>query len=415
LVDSTGAAVSIDDASKSGAAMTSEWQKLSKVAGTTFDTGRGLKISFESLGSDQNYVAGTRGAGAATVSYTESGSNVSIDVAAGDTLENIRDKINGASYLDAKAVEATIVDNRLILSTLNTGTDVALQNDVNIIGTNNILTSGLGFFDTTTTENGVTDRHLSVAQNAQLTINGLTISRSSNTITGVISGVTLNLADATEEGNSSTLTVKKDNAEVVNKVKSLLTAFNDVVKHLKLKTEPQLDASSDSKTPTYTAAPLGSDYSLKELRYGLAADLLKTYSGASNSAYDNLRDLSIGIADNNYTFELADANALTDALETDFGSVTALFDYTLDRMNIRLSRYLDDSDSIITSTQDGLDKQMKALQGRKKSAQELLTKMQEMYRQQYYQMQAQLLAMQAKYQNTMSMMYGSTNLLNQQY
>lgn len=414
VVDSGGAAVSIDDASTSGADMTSDWQNLSKVAGTTFDTGRGLKIAFESLGSDQSYVAGAKGAGAAAVSYTKSGSDVVIDVAAGDTLEGIRSKINAVAYLDEKAVQATIVDNRLILSTLNTGSDAALQNGVNISGANDILTSGLGFFDTTTTENGITDRHLSVAQNAQLTVNGLAIARSSNTITDVISGVTLNLADVTEQGSSSTLTVKKNNSEVVNKVKSLLTAFNDAVKHLKLKTEPQLDESSESKTPTYTAAPLGSDYSIKELRYGLSADLLKTYSDASSSAYNNLRDLGIDIADDNYTFELADSSALNDALDQDFDSVTALLDYTLGRMDTRLSRYIDDSDSIIASTQDGLDQQMELLRDRKESAQESLTKMQEVYRQQYYQMQAQLLAMQAQYQNTMSMMLGSTNLLNQQ-
>jgi len=201
---------------------------------------------------------------------------------------------------------------------------------------------------------------------------------------------------------------------VVNKVKSLLTAFNDAVKHLKLKTEPQLDESSDSDRPAYTAAPLGSDYSLKELRYSLSSDLLSTYSGASSKAYDSLLDLGIDVADDNYTLELADSSALTDALNNNFDSVTALLEYTLSRMDDRLSLYTEDSDSIIASTQDGLDNQMESIRDRKTSAQTYLTKMQEMYRQQYYQMQAQLLTMQAEYQNTMAMFNNSSSLFNQQ-
>lgn len=56
LVDAAGQAVAVDDASTGGAASTSNWQPFGLVDGTTFDTGRGLAVSFapvadHSLGS----------------------------------------------------------------------------------------------------------------------------------------------------------------------------------------------------------------------------------------------------------------------------------------------------------------------------------------------------------------------------
>lgn len=49
LVDGDGNVVSIDDASDAGDAMSADWQNLDRVAGTTFDTGRGLTITFGAL------------------------------------------------------------------------------------------------------------------------------------------------------------------------------------------------------------------------------------------------------------------------------------------------------------------------------------------------------------------------------
>jgi flagellar capping protein FliD len=75
-------------------------------------------------------------------------------------------------------------------------TETALGISGGAIGDND-----LGFFDTTTEENGVTNRHLETAQNVEFTVNGLAISHSSNSISDVIDGVTLNLAAVSEEGS----------------------------------------------------------------------------------------------------------------------------------------------------------------------------------------------------------------------
>ncbi len=419
LVDSAGTAVSIDDATKSSTEMTDGWQDLREVAGGSFNTGRGLTISFEDYNAD-DYEARAKGdTGVATIQYTKAGSDVAINVEATDTLANIRDKINAVSYVDDKAVSATIVDNRLIFSTLNTGDDAALHNGGNI---NVALTGGsigdgsLGFFDSTTTEYGITNRHLATAQNAKFNINGLDVIHSSNTVDDVITGVTLNLTAKTETDSSTTVTIKKDNSDVVSKIKSLLTAANDAVNHLKLKTEPQLDDSSgDTDKPVYKSAALGTDYSLRDLRHAISSDLFSTYSGATNKAFNNLMDIGIGVnEDDNYTLELSDSDVLSDALDTNFSDVSAMLNNILDRLDTRLDRYLG-TKSIITRSQDGIDSQVESLTSRKDNAQERLTKMEASYRQQYYQMQATLISMQAQYQNTMSMMGSSSSLFNQQY
>src|SRR4029079_1618395 len=69
------------------------------------------------------------------------------------------------------------------------------------------------------------------AQDAAGTVNGVAFSSSSNTVTSAISGVTLNLMGTTP---SAPLTLTVDPARVdpdaiVGKVKTFVTAYNDVI------------------------------------------------------------------------------------------------------------------------------------------------------------------------------------------
>ncbi len=70
------------------------------------------------------------------------------------------------------------------------------------------------------------------AADASLTVNGLTVVRSSNTITDVITGVTLSLvkkSDLTE----FTLTVGKDSSALINKLNSFVSSYNQVMSTIK--------------------------------------------------------------------------------------------------------------------------------------------------------------------------------------
>lgn len=76
MVDSTGSAIAIDDVTQGGTTLTSDWQNYASVAGTNFDTGRGLVVHFDPLA---DHTLGTINTNVNTAGFQLSG------VAAGNT------------------------------------------------------------------------------------------------------------------------------------------------------------------------------------------------------------------------------------------------------------------------------------------------------------------------------------------
>lgn len=147
-----------------------------------------------------------------------------------NSLAGIRDAINAANA----GVTATIINDgtgyRLMVSSADSGAANALRIAVDDDDGTDTDASGLSqlVFDGRTS--GVKNLTQAVAaQNAELTIDGIAISKASNTITDAIEGVTLNLA----KGGSSTLTVSRDSADVTSAVQSFVNAYNDANKVMK--------------------------------------------------------------------------------------------------------------------------------------------------------------------------------------
>lgn len=148
-----------------------------------------------------------------------------------NSLAGIRDAINAANV----GVSAGIVNDgtgfRLVVSSADSGAANALRITVDDDDGTDTDASGLSqlVFDGRTS--GVKNLTQTVAaQNAALTIDGIAISKASNTITDAIEGVTLNLL---KENSSTTLTVARDSSGVQSAVASFVKAYNDAAKALK--------------------------------------------------------------------------------------------------------------------------------------------------------------------------------------
>jgi len=141
-----------------------------------------------------------------------------IKVTAGDTLESITRKINlhAAAEVDATIVRVDEEDYRLVLTAKETG----LANRITLEGDEGVL-AGLGFLD----GEGEIKNQLQAAQDAFLKLNGLTISRSTNTIDDLINDVTLELK---KEG-TATLTLDVDIEKVVKAVEKFVSEYNGVM------------------------------------------------------------------------------------------------------------------------------------------------------------------------------------------
>ncbi len=149
-----------------------------------------------------------------------SGSVQTVNLDADGTLENLRDGINdlgagaSASILNTGTESSPLY--RLVLSSNDSGT----SNAITISSDNTTL-------DTVTT--GVDT--FQAAEDAQIVLGegagAVTIDRSSNTLTDIISGITLNLQ--AEDSNPVTISVTQDNSAVKEGISAFVAAYNDVV------------------------------------------------------------------------------------------------------------------------------------------------------------------------------------------
>ncbi|HLV88665.1 MAG TPA: flagellar filament capping protein FliD [Candidatus Sulfotelmatobacter sp.] len=122
--------------------------------------------------------------------------------------------------------------------------------------------------------------------NAALTIDGIPYSSASNTISGAIAGVNLNLVGA-QPGSTVELSVGADATKAAAAVTNFVSAYNQVVN--------DINQQFTVNAATNTQGPLGSDSSLRSLQTSLLNDV--NYSVAGNSGLVNLAALGINMND----------------------------------------------------------------------------------------------------------------------
>lgn len=176
----------------------------------TFDFGTISGGSFDSeTGKYTDAAFASSGSGSKTVT---------ID-AAHASLEGIRDAINSASI----GVTATLINDgsgtpyRLALSVAGTG----VANSLKIGVSGDAALSSLLAQDPAGTQNLT---QTVAAQNAEFTVDGLAITKGTNSVTDVIQGVSLNLL---KEGATS-ITVARDSSSIKNSINAFVKAYNDL-------------------------------------------------------------------------------------------------------------------------------------------------------------------------------------------
>ncbi|MBW7474989.1 flagellar filament capping protein FliD [Paenibacillus oenotherae] len=140
----------------------------------------------------------------------------------GEVLEYIKNQINSQdSGLSASIISVSDTEKVLLLSSKETG----LDNKMKLSGG----TGGIELGGTSLAGLGISDvdgaNQTQAADNATLTVNGVDITRSSNKINDVISGVSLNLLST----GASQVNIAKDTDKIASKIEAFVTAYNDAV------------------------------------------------------------------------------------------------------------------------------------------------------------------------------------------
>ncbi len=125
----------------------------------------------------------------------------------------------------------------------------------------------------------------SAAADASVTVNGLTYTRKSNTITDIVPGLTLNLKAAS--ATPASINLSRDTAELKSKLTALVTAYNDFDNIIKESTNPK------STLDTYGATLVG-DSTVRMVRQQMRAIIFGT-SSTPGTTYKSLGQLGFSL------------------------------------------------------------------------------------------------------------------------
>lgn len=312
------------------------------------------------------------GSNAFTPNSAKPAQTVTID-AAHNTLGGIRDAINAANI----GVSATLVNdgsaNRLVLTSRDSGSANSLRLTVSDNDATNTDTSGLSqlaFDPTAPAGSGKNLAQAVAAQDAILKIDGITVTKPSNTLTDAIEGVKLSLLK-TNLGSTTTLTVARDDQAVQASVEAFVKAYNGI--NTTIRNLTAYDAA------TRTGSPLQGDASTLAIQRQLRSVLSSPVSGLSGS----LTTLSqIGIAFQKDGSLALDSAKLQKAIDNNFGDVSSLFAAAGNTLDSLASGYLS-SDGTLSSRTDGINSSIKDLENRKDALNRRLADIEKRYRAQF--------------------------------
>jgi flagellar hook-associated protein 2 len=154
---------------------------------------------------------------------------------------------------------------------------------------------------------------LQTATNASFKVNGLAVSRSSNTVTDVIDGVTLDLYANTT--GAARLDLNRDTASIKDNIKGLVTAYNDFDESLKVLG----DRSSEVEE---FGGVLAGESLLESVRTQVRA-MVTNNSSTPGTNIKAARD--VGLSIDRYGKLSLNEGKLDTALQNNFGEVSTLF------------------------------------------------------------------------------------------
>jgi len=273
-------------------------------------------VSVSQLASAQQLLSGafagdgSAAVGTGTLTLSLGGASFQVTVDSGDdSLDGIAAAINSAS--GNPGITATVLQGtdgaHLVLSSSLTGA----ANTIQVTETDGgdalaALTYGTGNTGNYTQQ--------SPAQDAEFTIAGVPATSSSNTVTGAVSGVTLNLLGTTTAASPVTLTVSADTSTIESNISSLVSAYNTL-----LGTFNTLGGYDSS---TSTAGPMMGSGLLQNIQSQMSQALYAIVPTGS-SIYNSLA--SIGITTGSDGTLSINQTALQNALSTNLSAVSALF------------------------------------------------------------------------------------------
>ncbi len=288
------------------------------------------KLSSDSAGSATQTLAdafngGTAFSGSFTIGLAGSGTTATITVDGTMDIYDLEAAFNAASSdsgVNASVLKVSDTDYRLLLTADETGKSIQLTPSggdavLDIVG----LTTGGG---------ATIKNEIQAAQTAQITVDGVTITRSSNTIDDVLEGITLSLFKA-DSGTTVTVDVERSAASVKEAVMSFVDSYNALRDFAAAQVQVGEDGTVDED------AVLFGDGTLRSIVSSIGQTIASEVDGLASGALSSLAELGITLDSDNKL--VVDESKLDDKLVSDLDGVRKVFEFTFEASSSELAVY----------------------------------------------------------------------------
>lgn len=274
---------------------------------------------------------------------TDVADTLTVDMSTAMTLGDIKDAINTAA--DNPGVTASIIfgnggNQKLIVTSSDSGSANALT--PGYAGGVSAATLGLAEVNNISGDTSLLD--------AELVVDGYTVTRGNNTIDDVITGVTLDLAFA-DPGFTHTLDINRNTTAVTENVQAFADAYNGIM----------------SEIQTLRDGDLATDSMLFSIEQGLR-NIINSPASGLPSGLSYLGE--IGVSFSREGVLTVDTTKVEGALVNDFDAVSELFATDAQGFANRLDTLVDgwlETDGLINGRTDSLDSSLRLLSSREES------------------------------------------------
>ncbi|MDN4057313.1 flagellar filament capping protein FliD [Massilia sp. YIM B02769] len=320
-------------------------------------------------------------AGVATgTTFSAAGSSMSISIGGKTTALSLTDTtlsgLSAAINRSNAGVTATILNDgtqdRLVITGNQTGT----ANGVTIAAT-----GSLAAFDTTS---GSVTRS-QTAQNAEMTIDGIAVSKASNTVTDAIKGVTLNLTQ-TNVGSPATVALAKDTASISKAISGFVDAYNTLA--------TAVTKQTGYNATTKTGGVLNGDAGARSILTNIRAELGKAVTDATG--VKTLSDIGIAFQRDG-TLKVEKQAKLDAAMASNFEGVAALFSSS-SGVATRLTKVTEEmlgSKGVFKNRTDGLNASITSMEKSQERMELQLAQTEKRYRAQFTSLDTMMTNMQS--------------------
>lgn len=220
------------------------------------------------------------------------------------SLQDIVDSINAqtsTTNVQASIVQVSSGSYEMVL----TGTEDAADITYSSTSGDDILNK-LGVTDST----GVFADVLQTSQAAIFSLDGISMTRDTNDITDVLTGVTFNLLQATPDGATVNISIEPDTSQIESAVETFVTNYNTFRDAVIAQQATGSDGTADS------SAVLFGD--------GTMRDIMDALQNALNSTVAGLTMADLGLSFNEKNELELDTSTLSEILSTNLSGVTTL-------------------------------------------------------------------------------------------